>query len=142
MAASESRAAAGERANDKPTLGQTLKQARTAQGLSLEQLATELRIEERQLLALEQDQLERIGVPVFIKGYIRQYGQRLGLDTRDLLLRYYEQVGGTMEIEVQPSRTIKLRDERQITVWIVAGIVLAVLAVFLAVWWLNGAALS
>src|SRR5215831_19760129 len=114
-------AAAPTNIADKRSVGGILRDARTAQGLTLEQVATELRIELPQLQALEGDRFERIGVPVFVKGYLRQYGTRLGLDTRDLLARYYEQTS-LKEVQVQPSKTIKLRDERQITVWVIAAL--------------------
>jgi cytoskeleton protein RodZ len=114
-----------------------LRNARLAQDLTLEQLATELRIEARQLDALEQNRFEQIGVPVFIKGYLKQYGLRLGLDVPDLLALYYKQT--TLgDIEIQPNRTIKLRDERQITSWILAAVVLLAVIVGLAAWWWNG----
>ena len=100
-----------------------MRSARLAQDLTLEQLATELRIEAKQLAALEENRFERIGVPVFIKGYLKQYGLRLGLDVRDLLALYYKQTT-LADVEIQPRRTIKLRDERQITSWILAAIVL------------------
>jgi cytoskeleton protein RodZ len=119
------------------TLGAMLRNARLAQDLTLEQLATELRIEAKQLSALEEDRFERIGVPVFVKGYLKQYGQRLGVDVRDLLALYYKQTT-LADVQVQPSRSIKLRDERQITSWIVAAVVLLLVIVGLAVWWWRG----
>lgn len=119
------------------TVGETLRAARVAQDLTVEQLAAELRIEARQLTALEEDRFERIGVPVFVKGYIRQYGQRFGLNIADLLALYYRQ-GKVADIEIRPNRTIKLRDDRQISSWIVAGLVLATLVVGFAAWWWNG----
>jgi cytoskeleton protein RodZ len=122
---------------DSESVGTVLKKARAARDLSIEQVATELRIEAGQLLALEQDNFERIGVPVFVKGYLRQYGQRLGVDYRDLLAMYYQQTK-LQDVQIQPSRTIRLRDERQVTVWIVAALVLVLVAAALAVWWLNG----
>jgi cytoskeleton protein RodZ len=118
------------------TVGQTLLKARTALGLTLEQCATDLRIEQPQLAALESDKFERIGVPVFVKGYLRQYGQRLGLDVRELLAIYYRQ-GNLQEIEIKPSRTIKLRDDRQVAGWVVAILVVVALAVFFAIWWFG-----
>ncbi len=119
------------------SLGQKLRNARLAQDLTLEQLATELRIEARQLDALEENRFEQIGVPVFIKGYLKQYGLRLGLDVPDLLALYYKQT--TLgDVEIQPSRTIKLRDERQITSWILAAIFLLAVIAGLAWWWWNG----
>jgi len=119
------------------TLGETLRVARLAQDLTVEQIATELRIEAKQLSALESNRFEQIGVPVFIKGYLKQYGLRLGLDPKDLLALYYEQTT-LRDVQIQPSRTIKLRDDRQVTSWIVALIVLLAAVGGLAIWWWNG----
>ena len=84
------RARRGSAAAGRPR-AELLRNARLAQDLTLEQLSTELRIEAKQLNALEENRFERIGVPVFIKGYLKQYGQRLGLDVSDLLALYYKQ---------------------------------------------------
>ena len=119
------------------TLGQRLRSARLTQDLTVEQLSTELRIEAKHLHAIEENRFEEIGVPVFVKGYLKQYGLRLGLEVGDLLVLYYKQTT-LPEVEIQPSRTIKLRDERQITSWVVAGVVLLAVVVGLAVWWWNG----
>jgi cytoskeleton protein RodZ len=118
-------------------VGQTLREARVAKDLTVDQIATELRIEARQLAALEDNRFEQIGPVVFIKGYIRQYAQRLGLDPR-VLMDIYGRQTNIEEVQVRPSKPIKLRDERQITVWIVAVLVLLLIAVGLGVWWLNG----
>jgi cytoskeleton protein RodZ len=128
---------AGASAQGERNVGELLKAARAAQGLSLEQISTELRIEMQHLAALEADRFERIGVPVFVKGYLRQYGQRLGLDYRDLLARYYKQTS-LPEVQIRPSRPIRLHDERQITVWVIAALALLVVITGLAVWWLSG----
>jgi cytoskeleton protein RodZ len=123
------------------TLGQILRGARLAQELTVEQLSTELRIEAQHLNALEADRFDSIGIPVFVKGYLKQYGQRLGVDVRDLLALYYKQTT-LADVLVQPSPSIKLRDERQITSWILALLVLLTLIVGLAVWWWNGGTFS
>jgi cytoskeleton protein RodZ len=123
------------------TLGQILRSARLAQDLTVEQLSTELRIEAKQLTALEENRFEQIGVPVFIKGYLKQYGLRLGLNVSDLLAMYYKQT--TLgDVEIQPRRTIKLRDDRQVTSWILAVLVLLALVIALAVWWWSGGSLG
>jgi cytoskeleton protein RodZ len=119
------------------SLGEMLRSARVAHDLTIEQISTELRIEAKQLKALEDNRFAEIGVPVFIKGYLRQYGQRLGLDVRDLLAAYYRQTD-LSDVQVQPSRVIKLRDTRQITKWLLAAIVLVTVVVGLAVWWWSG----
>jgi len=137
MAEDNARPAAAVGTPEKRSVGETLKEARNAQGLTLEQIATELRIELPQLEALEADRFERIGVPVFVKGYLRQYAARLGLDPRDLLARYAAQTS-LKEVQVQPSKTIKLHDERQITVWVIAVLAILVVVVGLAAWWVGG----
>src|SRR5262245_16414464 len=119
------------------TLGERLRAARLSQDLTVEQLSTELRIEAKQLHALEENRFEQIGVPVFVKGYLKQYGSRLGLDVADLLALYYKQTT-LADVQIQPSRTITLRDERQITSWVLAAIVLLTVIVGLAAWWWNG----
>jgi cytoskeleton protein RodZ len=119
------------------TLGEQLRAARLSQDLTVEQLSTELRIEAKQLHALEENRFEQIGVPVFVKGYLKQYGSRLGLDTSGLLAMYYKQTT-LADVQIQPSRTITLRDERQITSWVLAAIVLLAVIGGLAVWLWNG----
>ena len=119
------------------TLGERLRAARLAQDLTVEQLSTELRIEAKQLHALEDNRFEQIGVPVFVKGYLKQYGTRLGLGVADLLALYYKQTT-LADVQIQPSRTIKLHDERQITAWVLAAVVLLVVIGGLAAWWWSG----
>jgi cytoskeleton protein RodZ len=123
------------------TLGERLRRTRLTSDLTLEQLSTELRIEAKHLAALEEERFEEIGVPVFVKGYLKQYSLRLGLDPADTLALYHKQTT-LPEVQLQPSRTIKLRDERQITAWVLAAIVLLVVIAGLAVWWWNGGTFS
>ena len=119
------------------TLGEQLRAARLRQDFTVEQLSTELRIEAKQLHALEENRFEQIGVPVFVKGYLKQYGARLGLNVADLLALYTKQTT-LADVQIQPNRTITLRDERQITSWVLAAIVLLTVIVGLAAWWWNG----
>jgi cytoskeleton protein RodZ len=137
MADNEPAASAEAGGSAPETLGQLLRNARLAQDLTVEQIATELRIEVKQLNALEDDRLEDIGVPVFVKGYLKQYGHRLGVDVRDLLSLYYRQTK-LADVQVRPSRPINLRDERRIRGWILAAIVLLAVVAGLAVWWWRG----
>ena len=119
------------------TLGEQLRAARLRQDFTVEQLSTELRIEAKQLHALEENRFEQIGVPVFVKGYLKQYGARLGLNVPELLALYTKQTT-LADIQIQPNRTITLRDERQITSWVLAAIILLTVIVGLAAWWWNG----
>jgi cytoskeleton protein RodZ len=122
---------------EKPTLGNRLRTARYARELSIEKIADELRIEEHVLVALEEDRLNDIKVaPVFIKGYIKQYGRLLRLDYDELRQAFHEQVDAE-DVSLKPNSSIQLRDERHITVWIVAALAAALLIVALLVWWFG-----
>jgi cytoskeleton protein RodZ len=118
------------------TLGRALRAARESQELSLDQVASELRIEPRFLVSLEEDDFEAFSAPVFAKGFLKQYGRRLGLDYGDLLAQYYRQVD-IREVPVVRQRPIRLRDEPQITQWIMAGVVLLTLIGGFTVWTLR-----
>ena len=118
------------------SFGDMLKVARENKGLSLEQLAADLRIELRFLDALEHENFEVLPVPVFTKGYIKQYAQRVGLDYPDLLAEYYRQ-SEVRDAPMMATKPIRLRDEQQISGWTVAGLVLVALVVGFGVWYLS-----
>ena len=119
------------------TLGSRLRAAREKRELAIEKIADELRIEERVLIALEEDRLDEIGVaPVFVKGYIKQYGRMLQLDY-DVLRRAFDAQIGSEDIRLRPNSSIQLRDERQITIWIIAALAVLLVGVALLVWWLG-----
>lgn len=122
-----------------PNLGERIKAARVAQGLSIEDVSAELRIEPHALIALEECRLEKLGAPVFAKGYIKQYGTLVGLNGIELMAEY-DRLGGQKPVQVEPSKTIRLHDERQITIWIIAGVALLALVAYLVYWWLGQAA--
>lgn len=70
------------------TLGSILATARERLGLTVEQMAAELRIESRLLEALEEDRFEALPAPVFVRGYLRHLANRFGLEYDELLHRY------------------------------------------------------
>ena len=118
------------------SVGAMLKVARKDKGLSLEQLAADLHIELRFLDALERENFEVLPAPVFTKGYIRQYAQRVGLDYADLLAQYCRQTE-VHDVPMRATRPIRLRDEQKISRLTVAGLVLITLLVGFGVWYLS-----
>ncbi|MHB1085704.1 MAG: helix-turn-helix domain-containing protein [Thiobacillus sp.] len=69
------------------SVGQILRDARDAQGVTLEDAATRLRLMHRQIEAMEADDFERLGQPVFARGFVRNYARLLGLAPEALLAR-------------------------------------------------------
>ncbi len=62
------------------SIGAYLRQVRQEQGVSLEVLANQIFIRPALLQALETGRSEQLPEPVFIQGFIRRYGEALGLD--------------------------------------------------------------
>ncbi len=61
-----------------------LKQAREAQELKLEDIAAKTFIPLRLLKAMDEERFERLPEPVFVQGFIRRYGDQVGLDGQAL----------------------------------------------------------
>lgn len=65
--------------------GEQLRKAREAAGLSLEQVASQLRMPVQVVAALEAEHWDRLGAPVFVRGQLRSYARLLKVDLGDLL---------------------------------------------------------
>lgn len=70
--------------------GEYLRQLRNIQKRELSEVARELNMPERQLIALEADDYKALPEPAFIKGYLRTYGRLLGADASHLIRRFDE----------------------------------------------------
>jgi len=75
------------------TVGSILKKARIKKGFSLEDIADSLNVDIKYLVMIEEDNFKSFSAPVFIKGYIRSYALKLGLESERLLDKYLEQTG-------------------------------------------------
>ncbi|HEX7081407.1 MAG TPA: RodZ domain-containing protein [Gammaproteobacteria bacterium] len=121
-------------AADAPTetvpLGGTLRAAREAQRLSLDQVSELLRIDARFLVALEEERFDAIGPPVFVKGYLRHYCELLGLDSTRLLDAHADRIGKVEPI-VQARRSIGRAPERPIAPLLLGAAAVALLGLFL-----------
>ncbi|MBB1472024.1 helix-turn-helix domain-containing protein [Luteimonas sp. MC1782] len=61
--------------------GRRLRNAREAAGLSIEDVATRLRMPVRVVESLEAEDWNRLGAPVYVRGQLRSYSRLLGLST-------------------------------------------------------------
>jgi len=138
MPTSEKRDGRVEVARETADPGGRLRQAREAQGLQLEEVANELRIGASALAALEENRFDALGAPVFARGYLKQVGARLGLDVPELLA-LYERAAGEADVLLAPTKGIRLRDERQFSLWVLASFALVLVVGGLSYWWLRQA---
>ena len=68
--------------------GAQLREARHRANLSLEEVATQLRLDRRTVRALEENEFQHLPAPTFIRGYIRSYARLLGLPPGPILEAY------------------------------------------------------
>jgi len=65
--------------------GARLRQAREAAGLTLETVGQQLRMPVQVVKSLEDEQWQRLGAPVFVRGQLRSYARLLKVDIGDVL---------------------------------------------------------
>ena len=64
------------------SIGQVLKAARLAQGMSAQDIARQLRLSEKQIEAIEQDDHSKFPNQIFLRGFIRNYAKLVREDTK------------------------------------------------------------
>ncbi|MFN8112534.1 MAG: helix-turn-helix domain-containing protein [Solirubrobacterales bacterium] len=71
-----------------PGIGATLKDARRRLGMDIKEAEDRTKIRTRYLRALEAEDWEVLPAPAYVRGFLRTYGQILGLDGEALADRY------------------------------------------------------
>ena len=69
-------------------IGSTLKEARRAQGLKINDVSQQLRISVDYLSKLELGAFDELPAPAYVKGFLRSYSQFVALDPATLVVRY------------------------------------------------------
>ena len=85
------------------SVGQQLKDARVAQGKSLEDVGAELKIRADHVSALEEGDFSKFDAPIFIRGFVRTYCRFLKLDHNALIVQLNQELGGTESLASDPS---------------------------------------
>ena len=93
------------------SVGELFKQAREAQGMSLEQVASLTRIQQQFLQALEEEDFGKLPEHVFTKGFVRTYARSLGIDEDEALRRFSETAGSFYEKDEEDRRQFQKRVE-------------------------------
>jgi len=122
------------RNSEGPVGGERLAVARRALQISVLEIAKELHLDEPKVRALERNEFDVLGAPVFAKGHLRKYAQLVNVDPSDVMADYYtmnRSEGAPPVISTRP----KPRKELSPGPWI-AVIVVIVIAVS-AYWWFT-----
>ena len=122
-----------------PVAGERLAEARREQQISVVEIAKELHLDELKVRALERNEFDILGAPVFAKGHLKKYAQLVGVDPDDVLTDYYQL---TRSLETTPVISVRTRPRQELTPgpWI-AVIVVIIIAVP-ADWWFTSRPLT
>lgn len=110
------------------TFGETLKREREMRGVSLEEISVATRIGTRFLQALESEQWDRLPGGVFNRGFVRAVGRYLGLNEEGLLAEYALAVNERKDPPVWAAPESLEVARPNWTTWILAVVVLVLLA--------------
>jgi cytoskeleton protein RodZ len=119
------------------TVGQRLRVAREAKGLTLEDVAAQTRIPRRHLESLENSDWERLPAPTYTTGFAKSYASAVGLERGEIYEQLREEMGGVRPAH-QTSEVFEPADPaRTMPKWLVFGAIAAVLVLVLVMSWLN-----
>ena len=77
--------------NSAPTCGERVAEARQSLGLSVADVAYQLRLPQAQIDALERDDVSVFAAPAYARGHLRKYGRLVGIDITDQLAELPEE---------------------------------------------------
>jgi cytoskeletal protein RodZ len=117
-------------------IGNSLRDARLRQGLELADLELQTKIRAKYLKALEEEQFELLPGDTYIKGFLRTYAERLGLDGQLYVDEYNSRFANSEEpvVASHPRRRARsARAESHAVIVALAGII-GVTVLVIAAW--------
>jgi len=113
--------------------GERLAAARREQQISVLEVAKELHLDEPKVRALERNDFDVLGAPVFAKGHLRKYAQLVGVDEKDVLADYYHLTRTESLPPVVMVTRARTRQELSPGPWI--AVIIVVLVAAASYWW-------
>lgn len=92
-----------EAAEPKQSAGQLLRAARLVRGMSIEDVARQLRLSIRQITALEEDDYAKLSGDTFLRGFVRNYAKLVQLDATPLLQLLPQSLPPVRQISAHPA---------------------------------------
>jgi Helix-turn-helix domain len=114
-------------------LGAKLRGERERRGIGIDQIEAETRIRAKFLLALEEERFDVLPGPAYVRAFVRDYAEQLGLDPQELVneLNARPELVPDEVVMVPPRQVaeVPLLDHRaRVVVWVAAAVALAVVA--------------
>ena len=125
------------------SVGERLREAREAAGLTLEDIATSTRIPTRHLESLETSEFSRLPAPTYTIGFAKSYAASVGLDRAEIGDQLRAQMGGSRPVTSPVSEVFEPSDPgRAMPKGLIIGAVIAVILAALLFNWLSNRSLQ
>jgi len=122
------------------SVGEQLRNAREALGLSLADISAQTRVAERQLIAIEEDRLAQMAAPTYAIGFSRAYARAVGQNEVEIAAKVRRQLAAQPHPRAAPLPSFEPGDPARVPpsriAWI-AGLLAAVVVGLLVVYWSN-----
>jgi len=125
---------------DMDSVGQRLRAAREAKGLSIEDVASSTRIPTRHLQSLEESEWGRLPAPTYSVGFAKNYATAVGLDKAEIADQLRAEMGSELPAHYTTATTENfepLEGNRSMPKGIVIGALVALVAIALLLTWLS-----
>ncbi|EIJ81426.1 transcriptional regulator, XRE family protein [Bacillus methanolicus PB1] len=95
-------------------LGNRLKEAREAKGLSLDQLQDLTKIQKRYLKGIEEGNFSMMPGKFYVRAFIKQYAEAVGIEPEELFEQYKNEIPSTYDNEL-PVQLSRVQSRKRIT---------------------------
>jgi cytoskeletal protein RodZ len=127
---------------DVPSVGEQLRVAREAKGLSLEDVAAQTRIPRRHLESIETSDWDKLPAPTYTIGFAKSYASAVGLERSDIGEQLRSEMGG-QRMQAATAEVFEPADPaRTMPKGLVIGAIAAVIILLLLMTWLNNRSLQ
>ena len=126
-----------EQIESQPKAGAILKRLRDKKDLSIQEVASQMRLDPRIIQALENDDYKSFPADTYIRGYLRNYAKLLGIDGGEIIAVYESEAPEPPEIipDVKHSTQVSSSDK---PVKAFTYLITFILVLLLFIWWYQG----
>src|SRR5262245_42278919 len=124
------------------TVGQRLREAREAKGLSVEDIAAQTRIPTRHLTSLETSEWDKLPAATYSIGFAKNFASAVGLDRNEIGEQLRAEMGGVRPAYAQPEVFEAADPARTMPKGLVIAALGLLVLVVLALTWLNNRSLE
>ena len=119
-----------------PQGGERLADARRELQISVLEIAKELHLDEPKVRALERNEFDVLGAPVFAKGHLKTYAQLVNVDPADVLSDYYHL---TRSVGIEPLISARPKPRRELTPGPWIAVIVAIVVIVSVFLWFSRA---